>query len=243
MARCVFSATRRSLRAKPMRSKQDINTMNKNITIKTLMLAAAVSLGLAVAARAADVNGTQVPVPSTGSGHGMLGQSYAALGYSYHDLEGTSLNAHSYNFSVNQAVSDSFDATLEFKDAFSSRIAGGRISERFINAGVRAYTTTRGFKPYVEAGLGWVWQKAPLGLHDNSFAYYLGTGVEFQVAQDFSVTPFVRYLDATKRSFDHEWDYGVKANYWLNERVGLTAAVIRDNSRDMEYNFGVTLRY
>jgi opacity protein-like surface antigen len=217
--------------------------MNKSKTLQTLILAAAVSLGLAVAVRAADDNGTQVPVPAAGSGHGLLGQNYANLGFSYHDLKDAPVDGHAFNFDLNQSVTEGVDARLGFSELYTNKIAGGRISQRLIDAGVRTYTTTRGFKPYVEAGLGWVWQKAPLGLREHSLAYYLGAGAEFQVATDLSVTPFVRYLDATKRSFDHQWDYGIKANYWLNETVGLTAAVIRDNSRDMEYNLGVTLRY
>jgi opacity protein-like surface antigen len=218
-------------------------TMNKSTTIKTLILAAAVSLGLAVAARAADDNGTQVPVPATSAGRGLLGQNYANLGFSYHELKGAPVDAKSFNLDLNQAVSEGFDAQLAINELWSNKFAGGRLSQRIIDGGVRVYTMTRGFKPYVEAGAGWVWQKAPLGLRENSFAYYLGTGVEFQPTADLSVTPFVRFLDATKRSFDHEWDYGIKANYWLNDNVGLSAAVIRDNSRDMEYNLGLTIRY
>ncbi len=222
--------------------------MKNHVSTKTLLLAAAFAFGLGSAAMAADDTTPPAPVAKappaqTDNGHGLLGQNYAGLSYGYLDLHGTSVSARGYGFTINQNLSESFDALLEYTDQNSSKLAGGRINQRMFDLGVRAFTTTRGFKPYVEAGLGWEWAKAPLGYKANSPAYFVGTGVEFQVAHDLSVTPFVRYTDATKHSIGHEVDYGVKANYWLSEHVGLTAAISRDNSRDMQYSLGVSFRY
>jgi len=215
--------------------------MKNIITLKTLILAAAVSLGLSATALAQD--GTQVPNPAAGTSHGLLGQSYAIASYSYINNHGTDIDAHAYDFTLNQNVRDGIDALMEYDYTNSESLLGGRDNHRMIDAGVRAYTITHGFKPFVEAGLGWIWEKAPFGYRANSAAYFVGTGAEFQVTKDFSVTPLVRFTDGMKRDINHKVTYGVKANYWLSERVGLTADVLRDNHRDMQYTLGVSLRY
>lgn len=214
----------------------------KNVTsFKTLILAGAVALGLATAAVAGE--GPAAASAPVSPGRGLLGQNYVNLSYSFVDLQGTSLDAHSFGFELHQNVQEGIDTLLEYNYLRSEPFAGGHITQDSLVAGGRAFTSFHGFKPYAEAGLGWVWQRAPLGFSDNSFAYFAGVGAEFQVAPDVSVTPFVRYLDGTKSSFDHEWDYGVRANWWATEKIGLTAGVIRDNSRNMEYNIGVNYRY
>lgn len=215
--------------------------MKNDTSIKTLILAGALALGLATTAVASD--DPAAASASASAGRGLLGQSYVNLGYGFHDLQGTGIDAQGFNLNLNQNVQEGVDTLLEYNYLRSDSFAGGRITQNALVAGGRIYSLFHGFKPYAEAGLGWVWLRAPLGLSDNSFAYFLGVGAEFQVSPDVTVAPFVRYLDATADSFDHEWDYGVRANYWVTEKVGLTAAVIRDNSRNMEYNIGVNYRF
>ena len=216
--------------------------MNNHASIKTLILTAAFALGLSSAALAAEDAGP-ASAPVATSGRGLLGESYSALSYRYIDLHGTSADAHAYDLTLNQNVSEGFDVLLDYTYKNAEALAGGHANQRMFDLGVRAFTSTRGFKPYVEAGLGWEWAKVPHGYRANSPAYFLGTGVEFQVARDLALTPFVRYTDATKHGIGHEVDYGIKANYWLGEHAGIMASVSRDNSRDMQYGIGLTFRY
>ena len=219
--------------------------MKNHVSTKTLVLIAC-TLGLSAAAFASEDAAT-LPVASATTaqtdGHGLLGQNYATLGYSYVDYHGTILNGHSFDFGLNQNLTEGVDAILGCGYLSTDKVNGGGASAQAIDMGVRAFTAIGGLKPYVAAGLGWEWAKAPLGYRANYATYFLSTGAEFQVARDFSVTPFVSYADATKRSVGRRVDYGVKVNYWISEHVGLTAAISRDNSRDMQYNFGVSFRY
>ncbi|MBI2518115.1 MAG: porin family protein [Opitutae bacterium] len=214
----------------------------KNVTsFKTLILAGAVALGFATAAVAGE-GPAEASAPAV-TGRGLLGQSYVNLGYSFVDLQGTGIDAQGVNFELNQNVREGVDTLLSYNYLRSDSFAGGRIKQNTLVAGGRFYTSFRGFKPYAEAGLGWTWLRAPLGFSDDSFTYFAGVGAEFQVTPDVTVTPFIRYIDATTDSVDHEWNYGVRANWWATEKIGLTAAVIRDNSRNMEYNIGVNYRF
>ena len=216
--------------------------MRNHVSTKTLILAAACALGLSSAALAAE-DAAPVSAPVVTIGRGLLGESYSAMSYRYIDLHGTSADAHAFDFTLNQNVSEGFDVLLDYTYKNSEALAGGHANQRMFDLGVRAFTNTRGFKPYVEAGLGWQWAKAPLGYRANSPAYFLGTGVEFQMARDLALTPFVRYTDATKHGIGHEVDCGIKANYWLGEHVGIMTSISRDNSRDMRYGLGLTFRY
>lgn len=218
-------------------TKQNQHRMKNVTSFKTLILAGAVALGFASAAFAGEG-----PAPVS-TDRGLLGQNHVSLGYSFLDLQGTDIDAHGIDLSIHQNVREGVDTLVEYNYLRSESFPGGRVSQNSLVAGGRVYTAFHGFKPYAEAGLGWTWLRAPFGFSDDSFAYFAGVGAEFQVSPDVTVTPFVRYLDATADSFEHEWDYGIRANWWVTEKVGLTGAVVRDNARNMEYNLGVNYRF
>lgn len=71
--------------------KQNMKTSH---SIKSLILTAALALGLGASARAAPVTGNQ----------GLLGQVYGTLTYSYIDLDASSTHADNYRLSVNQPL-------------------------------------------------------------------------------------------------------------------------------------------
>ncbi|MBI2511810.1 MAG: porin [Opitutae bacterium] len=214
----------------------------KNVpSFKTFVLAAAVSLGLASASFAQSAN-VAVPNPADAKPTGLLGQSYTTLGYSYVDFDATSIHASRYSLAANQSLREGLDGILEYGYARSSKFAGTRLTQHDLMAGARAFLTAGGIKPYVEAGIGWVWQKAA-GVSEDSFAWGAGVGAEFEVVSSVTVTPYVRYEDITRGSDNDSWNYGVKANYWLSSRVGLQAGVERDDDKNMTYSVGANIRF
>jgi opacity protein-like surface antigen len=204
------------------------------------LVAAALALGLASAATAQTVTATET-APVTRSS-GLLGQTYASAALGFVDLDNTGVNARSYSLGLNQYVRDGVDSFLDYNYTRSDRFAGTRLTQHDLLVGARAYANYSGVKPYAEAGVGWVWQKAG-PVSDNSFAWAAGVGAEFAVASATNVTPFVRYSDITDGGDNDQWEYGVKANHWLTEKVALQGSISRDDDRNMFYRFGVNVRY
>lgn len=213
--------------------------MKNQTSLKTFVLAAAASLGLAASAFAQTSVATE---PSVTHSAGLLGQTYASASYGYVDLDNTSVNARSYSLGLNQYVRDGVDSFLDYNYTRSGRIAGTRLTQHDVLLGARVYTNWQGVKPYAEAGIGWVWQKAG-GIRDNSFAWAAGVGAEIEVATKTTVTPFVRYSDLTDGGNNDQWEYGVKANHWLTEKLALQGSLSRDDDKNMFYRVGVNFRY
>ena len=214
----------------------------KNVTsFKSLILTAAVALALTASAFADTDSGAATALPPLS--HGLLGQTYASLGYTYTRLDSVPVNANGLEFAMNQGVRTGLDSFFEYAGIRTDNTGAGHLTEQTLEVGGRAYTNYNGIKPFAEAGLGWTWVSAPLGLSDNSFVCFAGVGAEFQVTSDLTVTPVVRYSDATSYHNGSTWDYGVKANYWLNEKLGITAKIMRNDSQDMTYGIGINFRY
>lgn len=208
---------------------------------KNLIMAAALALGLASAAFAQSAN-VAVPNPADNKAAGLLGVNYVTTGYSYTDLDNTGTHVSDFTLTLNENLRDGIDGIVEYGYGRSSKIAGSRITQHDILFGARAFLTSGATKPYVEAGVGWVWQKG-FGSSDDSFAYGLGVGAEIQIAPAATLTPFVRYEDITRGSNNDSWTYGLKANYWVSSRVGLQAGIARDDDKNMNYSVGANFRF
>lgn len=217
--------------------------MNITPSTKSLFLAAAFALGLTAPGFAAE---TPVDPAATTAGsisHGVLGHNLANLGFSYVDIHNSNIDATAYNLTLNQGIQTGIDTLFEYNYLRSEDTGIGRISEHKVNFGGRAYTNYKGFKPFVDGGIGWVWQKAPLGLSDNSFLLFASVGAEFQATPDLTITPAVRYWYATDSAIGDVWEFSVKANYWFSEKLALSAKISRDDDQTMEYGLGANFRF
>lgn len=115
-------------------------------------------------------------------------------------------------------------------------IHNGSISGTGIQTALRPYIKLNDqFKLFVNAGLGWWHSKykesarnPSTGAHvsvsnkEDGFAWGLGAGVEF-VIDAFSVQGTVTYIDGFDSKISSSWNFGLGANYWLNETWGLGA--------------------
>jgi len=213
--------------------------MKNQTSLKYFVLAAAASLGLAASAFAQT---TVAAEPTVSRSAGLLGQTYASASYGFIDLDNTGVDARSYSLGLNQYVRDGVDSFLDYNYTRTDRIAGTRLTQNDVLLGARVYTHWQGVKPYAEAGIGWVWQKAG-GVRDNSFAWAAGVGAEIEVASKTTLTPFVRYSDLTDSGNNDQWEYGVKANHWLTEKLAVQGSVSRDDDKNLFYRVGVNFRY
>ncbi len=218
--------------------------MNYVTSYKSLLLAAACAAGLTAPAFAADAPVVATAAPATEqSTHGVLGQNLANLGFSYVDLHNSSVNAMAYNLTLNQSIQTGIDTLFEYNYLRSEDTGAGRLIEQKVDFGGRAYTNFNGFKPFVDGGIGWFWQKKPLAIKDNSFLLFASVGAEFQAAPDLTITPAVRYWCTTKNSANDVWEFSVKANYWVTEKLAITAKISRDDNQNMGYGLGLNFRF
>ena len=215
--------------------------MKRNILLKHLLISAAAALGLAAIARADTPLST--PAPEASARQGLLGERYATLSYSYDHLANSPVNADSYQFAFNEPLNPGFDAVFAYDWAQTHLFAGGRVNVQSLTGGVRAFSNNFAWgKPYVEADLGYAWQRG-FGGHDRSILWGISAGAELQVAKAVTVTPFVGYADAPDLAGGGAWTYGVKANYWVDKQWAVTAGVDRDDDQNTSFTIGTNFRF
>lgn len=218
--------------------------MKNTESVRNIIAAAAVSLGLAVAASAAVPvgDGMEEPVAGVSLG-GLLGQTYASATYSFVNFDDTDVNANMLRLEANQAVEAGLDTFVGAEALRSDSFSNGRLSSHQFDAGARFYRTYQGVKPFWEFGAGWLWQKAPFGFSDSTFVWRTSLGAEIQLTRSAAVAPYVQYADAIDFQDGDSWHYGVRGDYWLNDRTALNAAVVRADHESWLYRLGVNFRY
>jgi hypothetical protein len=170
---------------------------------------------------------------------GLLGETYAGLSYRYVDLNGTSGHADDYRFDYNAPIKTGLDGLL----SYDWTDTGSANRQQSLLAGLRAFCPDLAWgRPFVEAGAGYAWEKTA-GAKDNSFLWQVGAGAEFQVAPAVSVTPFVKYADAPSLTSKGRWDYGVKANYWVDRQWSVTVGLDRDDDSNTGFMVGTNFRF
>lgn len=195
---------------------------------------AVASLGLAVSATAQTATATET-APVT-RGDSLLGQNYAGVAYNYSHIHDSALdNINGFSFRYNQALSTGFDFNAGYEWGRSNEVAGVRARQQEVTLGVTTFADYNGMRPFLEPGIGWAWAKVG-GVKDDSFFYYIGTGVEFQVTSPMTLTPYVQFVDATEWS-GNTWNFGVKSAYRLTRQWSATA----DFSIDDDRNTGVAV--
>ncbi len=219
--------------------------MNKKTTLKTTWVAAIAALGLGSAAWAQNPDFAPANPGNTGRPAGLLGSPYAQVEYNYIDLDGYGpSHADGFGVTLNQPFWPNIDYHISY-DYASAKFMGSRLRVHDAEFGVTMHTQYAWGKPFVMAGAGWQWQKAG-GFSDDSFAFRVGTGVEFQVAPAVAVTPFMNYVRAT--SFDaNEYELGVKATYRFDESWSATARAqyeaVEDSPDSQEFSLGVNYHF
>lgn len=204
-----------------------------------IRLLAIISLGCATSAFAGG-DGPNIAAPVIHqAGQGLLGQKYASLTYRYVDLDGATGHADDYRFDFSEPLKTGYDGLLGF-DWTDANAATRSLA---ITTGLRAWCPDLAWgKPYAEAGAGYISAKKA-GVKDDSFLWQVAVGAEFQAASAVTVTPFVRYEDAPSLHRNGRWDFGVKANYWVDHRWAVTAGIDRDNDSNTGFTVGTNFRY
>ena len=223
--------------AQPPAGNLTINLMiTQKINVKTLVLAAAASLGLVASAAA-----QSMPAAASAAG-GLLGQNYAGVEYAYvHYNQGAPKFAHDYSFFFNQSLTTGLDIGVNYVHLRATE-AGVAFRTNTASLDLTGYLDQGWGKPFLQAGAGWMWQKGG-SVNENSFACLVGTGVEFPVGTAWAVAPFVNYRDARDIAGAHEWNYGVKTNYRISKEWSTSFTISINDEKDMSYAIGVNYHF
>lgn len=218
--------------------------MKQNITLKSLLVAAACSLGLLSVVRADDSRFNSVDAAPVTSDLSLLGQTHGTVSYSRINLDGTSADANRYALELNQALADGFDAIVGYDYLRTGDIAGVHVSRHTATASLRAFSTAFAWgKPYAEAGLGHVWGRIA-GVRDNSLLWRLAAGAEFRAGARATVTPYVQYVETPDLAgTEGVWSGGVKGSYWIDRSWAVTAGLERDDEQNTAFMVGTNFRY
>ena len=175
----------------PLGTIQKTNTMKK-IKIEKTLLVAALTLGLAASASAqstAAVSAAPATVPD--SYNGLVGANYTELSFGYLKEEATPDLFRDYQFVYNEPVRASggigFDANFTY-DYMTGGAWGYHDYRSEPLLGATAYLLEGGGKPFVTADVGWALQQSADRV-ENSYAYALTAGAEFQLARAACADP------------------------------------------------------
>jgi len=177
----------------------------------------------------------------TTSPGGLLGESYAGLTYDWIKLDSLPVDASGFTFEANHPLKEDFDLNFQYSYWRTESIAGFRATVQFGGLGVRFHSAKGSARPYFGAAAGWANAKAGT-FSDSAFAWQAEAGVEFQAGDNFTITPTVNYQDASD-IFDGTTNYGVKANYWFNDKFGLRAGIMADDDSNVTYSIGFNVHF
>ncbi len=217
--------------------------MKQKILLKNLLISAAAALSLAGFARAGVPLDNPPLEATTPVGQGLLGQQYASLTYSYIDFDEVPVHGDNFGAEYNQPLNTGLDAVFAYDWMQTGVVGGSRFKAQSVTAALRAFGGAHGMaKPYVEAGVGYAWQKYA-GSDDNSFVWEVTVGAELQVAPATTITPYIQYADAPDLASEGTWNFGAKANYWVDSQWAVTVGVERDDDQNMSYTVGTNFRF
>lgn len=210
--------------------------MKNHPTFLKFILVGASALGLALTLRASEAESAST----------LLGQHYLATSIGFVDLDAAN-TPRVFHVDYNRNFATGVDLRLELDYLRSQRtnsVLYGHARYTDYNAAlaVRAFTVRGRWAPYAEVGAGWTWFKLA-DWREDAFVWFAGAGIEATVTRELSVTPFVRYTDRVNFFRGDQWSYGARANYTLTPRVGLVAAIERDDDRNTRYTAGVSYRF
>lgn len=191
--------------------------MNHNKqTIKSVILAAAVSLGFAVQASAQDA--------SLEKSQGVIGSRYASVELNYFDLQsGPPTVGRGITVAYNQPVTANIDVGASYESIRIKYSGTVNKSDKF-DALLTGYIAQSWGKPFVAAGLGWMFGDVA-AFTEDSLTIKASVGSEFAVAKNLTVTPYVGFARIVSNFQENDFIGGVKAAYRLDKDWDLTARV------------------
>jgi hypothetical protein len=178
-------------------------------------------------------------------GGGLLGESYAGLTYDWIKLDNSPVDASGFTFELNHPLQEAWDVNFQYSYWRTDSLFGTRATVQFGGLGVRFHSAkSSSVRPYIGGAVGWASAKGG-GLSDSAFAWQAEVGAEFQAGDKLTITPVINYQDTGDilGASGGTTNYGVKANYWFNDKFGLRAGIMADDDSNVTYSIGFNLHF
>lgn len=211
----------------------------KTSQLKFLFISGAALLGFGSVASAQ--NSSFSPPRPVATSVGLLGGNYAGAEFGYtHVVSGGPKVLRDYGFVYNTPLPEGLDFNFNY-DYLTGSANGVTAKEQLALVGLTGYRALGWGKAFLQGNVGWAWDKVG-AFRDNGFAYQLKTGIEFQLAPQLVLTPYVSYDDVPKVRSE-VWNYGVKANYRFNREWSTSLDARMDENHNIRYAAGVNFHF
>ena len=211
----------------------------KTSSLKFLFISGVALLGLAAGAAAQD-NSLSLPRPA-GVPVGLLGANYVGAEFGYtHQVDGGPRVRRDYGFVYNTPLPEGLDFNFNY-DYLTGSANGVTAKEQLAVVGLTGYRSLGWGKAFLQGNVGWAWDKVGSS-RENGFAYSLKTGIEFQLAPKFVLTPYVSYDDAPDVRAQ-VWNYGLQANYRFTKDWSASLGAKIDDDHNIRYAVGVNFHF
>lgn len=183
-----------------------------NLTQKLLGVA---SIGIAFASLAVAQTAT-----TTTTAASLLGVQYVEAGLGYQDVNHANRGIYSLGAAVNTPISTNVDFTasyshdwLENNDSFYRNVLGGEVT---------AYLTKGNLRPFVGAGVGYIWE----GSGDDNYAIWnANVGAEYSLNSTTALTATVGYSDSFENRGEGAFGSSLVVSHWFTSKIAGTAGV------------------
>lgn len=211
----------------------------KTSQLKFLFISGAALLGLAATASAQSSSFS--PPRPIGTSVGLLGANYTGAEFGYtHQVNGGPKVLRDYGFVYNTPLPEGLDFNFNY-DYLTGSANGATAKKQLALVGLTGYRSLGWGKAFLQGNVGWAGDKTG-SVRNSGFAYSLKTGVEFQLAPKFVLTPYVSYEDAPK-VHAQEWNYGVQGNYRFTKEWSASLGAKMDEHHDIRYAAGVNYHF
>ncbi|MGC4074826.1 MAG: hypothetical protein QM760_20485 [Nibricoccus sp.] len=212
------------------------------ITTKQLIGAAALGLATIVTSSSAIAQ-----ADADSASPGLIGKRYAGADFLLKDYRDLADNGYGGTLVFNQPISEVVDlsANYAFNQANSQSTD---LTQSAISVGAVYYQQLDGYKPFMSAGLGYVWDHwdfpAPtVGDNDEGFSYKIGLGVEVPLTDKTAAIGEVSYQDGIDSGTEESWGIELGVNHWFTEKVALKASVYVVEDDSVSFRIGARFAF
>lgn len=169
---------------------------------------------------------------------GLLGQRYVDTGFSWVDINHSSVEGMSYGLSVNLPVNSNFDVAAYYGYSWTE---GAFEIGHSAGVAVTAYTAYNDYKPFATLSTGYNWMNNDLdGDHG---VWGVEVGVERTITAKIAATVSVGYDDDFGQHRDGAWDVTLGGTYNITDKLVAEADIALIEGGSIGYGLGVAYRF
>ncbi len=170
------------------------------------------------------------------SSAGLIGKRYVDTGFSWVDINNSSVEGMDAGLAVNVPVNANFDVSLGYSYAW---LEGAEELGHTVNAAVTGYITRGENKPFARLNVGYDWAK----FDSDHGIWGAAVGIERAVNSKLSSTLSVGYGDDFGQHRQGAWNVALGATYNVTSKIVVSAEVAYIELGSLGYTAGVAYRF